>query len=545
MVKEKERHDMLRLLRSSGYDFAKNETIGLYLDGITKSSSVQAWWLCEKGHSFQTRFFNRLIRLSNCPYCLNHKVLTGYNDFHTRYPHLAILWNKELNEKKVEEIMPGTDEKFFWVDNCGHSWKSTPSNIIAGKRCPYCAGRKVLQGFNDLLTTHKDIEQYWDYKKNDEMNVSPYEVTAGSHKKVSWICHNGHMTFSQIRTKAKKAQSCSLCHNKATLKDNVYELYQKLFDDEWMKEKNKNIDPLMLTDRSKKLLWWKCSSNQHVVQQSIRNRIKQGCKICSDGLMVDHAYLFDEWDDEKNLGIDFNSYTAKSAKKVWWKCLKYGHSWEALIVSRTAGGNCPYCSGRKVSQGFNDLAHVKPYLLEQWDYKRNQIQPTEVTVGSERVTWWKCAEKNHSYSCVTYSKKDHCHKCFMSSSTGEKELFDFVSSLLPGYEIVANDRKIISPKEIDIFVPELMIGFEYNGLYWHDKERYLEDTESIKDVIIEDNTMCDMIRQSVSKELLKTLLCVRAGVRLLHVWEDDWLNDKDKVCQDVVNFVNMNIVLDR
>ena len=49
---------------------------------------------------------------------------------------------------------------------------------------------------------------------------------------------------------------------------------------------------------------------------------------------------------------------ASSNKRVWWKC-KGGHEWSGLIVNRTrkdkADSGCPYCSGRKVLAGYNDL----------------------------------------------------------------------------------------------------------------------------------------------------------------------------------------------
>ena len=75
----------------------------------------------------------------------------------------------------------------------------------------------------------------------------------------------------------------------------------------------------------------------------------------------DNAQLMAEWDWEKNaaLGFDPDKLTLGSERKVWWKCSK-GHGWEAVCYSRTAGNQCPICSGRKVLVGYNDLSTLLP-----------------------------------------------------------------------------------------------------------------------------------------------------------------------------------------
>ena len=64
----------------------------------------------------------------------------------------------------------------------------------------------------------------------------------------------------------------------------------------------------------------------------------------------------------------------KSTKKVWWKCQKCGHEWQAVIASRAKGTKCPLCSGHIVP-GKNDFTTVYPKLLEEWDYEKNDIDP--------------------------------------------------------------------------------------------------------------------------------------------------------------------------
>ena len=88
------------------------------------------------------------------------------------------------------------------------------------------------------------------------------------------------------------------------------------------------------------------------------------------------------WDYSRNLGVKPEDFSPMSNKKVWWKCSVCGGSWKTEISSVTRGRGCPYCSGRKVLPGFNDLATKRPELLNEWDYEKNSFSPAEVQVFS-------------------------------------------------------------------------------------------------------------------------------------------------------------------
>ena len=77
-------------------------------------------------------------------------------------------------------------------------------------------------------------------------------------------------------------------------------------------------------------------------------------------------YLLDEWDDGRNLPLTPQTITYGSKRAAWWRCAN-GHTWRAVLYTRTGGARCPYCTGRRVQPGFNDLASVHPELARQWD----------------------------------------------------------------------------------------------------------------------------------------------------------------------------------
>lgn len=111
-----------------------------------------------------------------------------------------------------------------------------------------------------------------------------------------------------------------------------------------------------------------------------------------------------EWDNERNGGLTPDHVTPYSNKKVWWRCV-LGHEWQAVIVSRAVeSSGCPYCTGKRVLVGFNDLSTVCPGIAAQWDRSLNgKLTPEMVTPGSHKKVWWKCAD-GHVWKAVIYSR---------------------------------------------------------------------------------------------------------------------------------------------
>lgn len=88
----------------------------------------------------------------------------------------------------------------------GHIWYSTPHDILDGYGCPYCAGQKILIGFNDLWTTDPDVA-----KMLSDPNVG-YEVSRGSKRMVDWTCPKcGKHKMSYPKQVVSYGLACSAC----------------------------------------------------------------------------------------------------------------------------------------------------------------------------------------------------------------------------------------------------------------------------------------------------------------------------------------------
>lgn len=104
-----------------------------------------------------------------------------------------------------------------------------------------------------------------------------------------------------------------------------------------------------------------------------------------------------------------------------------------------------------------------------------------------------------------------CYKIGDHRSINEQLLFKFISSIYDGKIIQSyTDNR----QEIDIYLPDLNLGFEFNGLYWHSNKFKSKDYHFIK-----------------------TLYFKERGIRIIHIWSDDW-----EFKQDIVKSMISNII---
>lgn len=105
------------------WDYDKNQNVDI--NKVTLGMGKNFWWVCPKGHSYQATIPNRLTKKSNCPYCSNHKVLKGFNDFNTINPNIAKEWNYERNKGLTPyDVTAGSGKKVWWKCAKGHEWEA-------------------------------------------------------------------------------------------------------------------------------------------------------------------------------------------------------------------------------------------------------------------------------------------------------------------------------------------------------------------------------------------------------------------------------------
>lgn len=397
----------------SNPDLAKEWNYGkngnLKPEHFAANSNKKVWWKCKKGHEWQA-IINSRNKGNGCPYCSNRKVLEGYNDLRTFNPTLAAEWNYEKNGNFIPESFTSkSNKKVWWKCNRGHEWQATISDRNSGKGCPYCSGRYVIKGENDLITVNPTLAREWNYEKNNEL--TPMDISPNSSKKVWWKCSKGHEWQATIANR-NKGSGCPYCSGRnAVIGYNDLQTVNPILAKEWNYRKNGNLRPESFTANSGQKVWWKCSKG-HEWQATIDSRNRgSGCPYCTgnkvlkgyNDLQTVNPILAEEWNYKKNGNLRPEHYTANSGEKVWWKCKK-GHEWQATVKSRNKGTGCPYCSSNRTLQGYNDLQTINPTLADEWNYEKNDdIKPENFTANSHKKVWWKC-NKGHEWQATIASR---------------------------------------------------------------------------------------------------------------------------------------------
>lgn len=221
-----------------------------------------------------------------------------------------------------------------------------------------------------------------------------------------------------------------------------------------------------------------------------------------------------------NWGVDNPSKSKEISKKrvesFKKNIKKYKESYKKTSLERY-GVEHPW-SNKKIHQKTIDFFYksYKDRIIESLNDKSKFIG---FKLGDKTNLVFKCNECNQNFEILTYqfywrsnNNRSLCTKCFPiteTSSIAEKELLKFIKDNYNGI-ILENDKKTIKPYEIDILLPDLNIGFEFNGVYWH--------SEKFK------NKNYHLNKVSKSKE---------KNIDLITIWEDDW-NIKNDICKSFI-----------
>ncbi len=267
-------------------------------------------------------------------------------------PEMANEWNYEKNGNlKPEHFAANSNKKVWWKCSKGHEWQASVDNRNKGRGCPYCVGKKVLKGYNDLQTVNPELASEWNFEKNG--NLKPEHFTANSHTKVWWECSQGHQWQANV-TDRNRGNGCPYCAGQKVLKG-------------------------------------------------------------QNDLQTVNPELASEWNYEKNNELTPKDVLPNSHIKVWWKCSK-GHEWQATVHHRNKGNRCPYCSGKKVLEGYNDLQTINPILAKEWNYERNgNLNPKDFTANSGQKVWWICS-KGHEWQAKISNRNNGngCPICYQN-----------------------------------------------------------------------------------------------------------------------------------
>lgn len=201
----------------------------------------------------------------------------------------------------------------------------------------------------------------------------------------------------------------------------------------------------------------------------------------------------------------------RSGEKVCIICPFHGEFWQTPD-NHLYGFGCARCGDERCS-----TAHSSS--TEEFITKAKEVHGDRYIYD---LVDYRTAVKNVTIICPTHGEFEqlpnnhlrgyNCPSCVrMGHSAPEVELQDFVRSLV---KTEVNDRQLIKPKELDIYIPEYNLAIELNGLFWH-SSYYV----------------------APSYHLEKTNECDEKGIQLIHMFEDEWRDKKDIVKSRLMNLL--------
>ena len=406
------------------WNYEKNLTLP---SEILCSAKEKFWWKCKDGHDYKMNIHDKLSLNGCCPKCLSmkkqynrlfHEVSPQKpNNFSESlagvFPELVKQWHPTKNsDLKPTDIMSRSQVSVWWKCEEGHEWKASVWSRTKGnhiRKCPICCSVKVVEGVNDIRTTHPHIVKFWHPIKN-EIDIS--KISAKCTLKMWFICEHGHEFLMPVN-KFVSSIECPYCANKLLLVGfNDLATKNPELAKEWHPTKNGDLKPTDVMPNNTKKVWWvgKCG---HEWDAKVSDRTNgRNCPICANkriligynDIATTHPEIAKQWHPTKNGDLKPTNIVANSHQKIWWQCEK-GHEWIASPNNRTKNQGCPICGNKKVLIGYNDLATTHPEIAKQWHPTKNgDLKPTDFVAGNETSVWWIC-EHGHEWKTPIKNRK--------------------------------------------------------------------------------------------------------------------------------------------
>lgn len=241
----------------------------------------------------------------------------------------------------------------------------------------------------------------------------------------------------------------------------------------------------------------------------------RGCPKCSGREIVTLTTFLER--ARKKYGEKF-SYAEDTFKgyeeKMKIICPEHGEFWQTPRNHIKCNCGCPACGKKHAEQSMlkvqnNFISRARAIHGDKYDYSK---------------TIFRTARDNALITCPLHGDfsqiiADHlmghgCPSCGTLISKGEDEIFSFLEGLSVKCE--KRNRTILNRKEIDIYIPDYKIGIEFDGIRWHSEE----------------------FGKGKEYHLNKTEECKKQGIRLIHIFEDEWLYKQEIIKHKILHILH-------
>ncbi len=236
---------------------------------------------------------------------------------------------------------------------------------------------------------------------------------------------------------------------------------------------------------------------------------KQGCYACGKGIMTQEMFVKRIKDIHGDkYGTEKINYT-NTRSKIILICPIHGE-FEIRASHALDGRGCKKCSFDARKPDF--ITEATKIHDGKYDYSKS------VYIGANELVTIICPHHGEfEQLAVSHLLGFGCGRCSCGKSGAEEELYNYVKSFCDD-ALRGKTRILESRKQLDIYIPSKKLAIEYCGLYWH-SDAHMH------------------ISRAKSHILDKHLECEKQGIRLITVFEDEWLEKKDIVKNTIKHFL--------
>lgn len=390
----------------------------------------------------------------------------------------------------------GNNNKVVIICPMHGPFEQLPPDHFRGRvACGMCKKKRRFTQEEFIEKSREIWGNRWDYSKS---------VYKGSGKSVTIVCVD-HGEFEQrVSSHWNGELGCSLCRGEASDTESFIYKSKEVWGDRWDYSNTEYSG----TRKNVTIICREHGPFSQSPAYHVKGRV--GCGICN-GQEVEFIHRAvgiwgDRWDYSETLYVN-------SSTPVTILCNEHGRFSQVPTSHLRGSIGCVECQGRVTSTEDFIRESMEIFGKDRWDYSNT------IYTGSREHVEINCTQHGEFYQVPTSHLRGAigCTSCAaINSSKGEKELFEFIESI--GVSVTTNRRDILPNRlELDIYLPEHKIAFEYNGLYYH-SENFLPNNYHYN----------------------KTQMCSDLGIRLIHVWEDQWENSKDIVQEHIKRLLGVS-----
>lgn len=400
----------------SEWDTEKNKEIGLELDNVSAKNDTKAYWICPNGHSYFTNIRTRTSMQSGCPLC---------NTASTSYPEQFIYW-------ALKQIYPDAINRYkaSKLENMKH-------------------------GIEYDIAIH--------------IQNSGYEALCIEYSPMCW--HSGKEYRDALKSEYCKANNVIFIQ---IVDDNdnldVQEIWNKNYIYFHMDKYKRDLC-------CEKIVAYILDSLGHSIEEIDIDEVRYNAYLYSKGKVEYEKsleYLYPELAKEWNIllnRINKKDVYGASTYEAYWTCKQcnYGENreWKECVAYRHKGrhARCPRCNydwryktvfkpskrGRKLVTDGNNLESNCPEILSEWDYEKNKVTPSEVTIYSSQEAYWLCSKCGYSYEYNISSRTNGNKSCPNCGWNTVKNRYNKEA----GKKIICGENDLLSQR------PELCKEWDY------------------------------------------------------------------------------------